>query len=359
MKGAALDPQLWGIRPETLAVIAQLARGELAAEDIAEHAAPQAARHSPLIAGGVAVLSLRGMVTPRPTFLSLLFGGGGGLQGFRASLREAVASDEIAAIVIDVDSPGGLIDLVPETAAEIRAARGSKPIVAVANTMAASAAYWLASQADELVVTPSGDVGSIGVLITHEEYSKLDERIGITTTLIHAGKHKTLGNPYEPLSDEARAMFQERVDDAYAMFVTDVAKGRGVTPAAVRQGFGEGRLVTAKRAVSQGMADRVDTFEGTVARLAGRRRGGRAAADAILGGTDLEAAVAALREQNELLEQQLAALQDGAPAGEAIADAPATGGEPETAAADTAADQDLLVRMRGELDRTTDLLKEE
>lgn len=270
----------WGVRPETLPAIASVLRADIQADDLVEQpAALQAAARAGQTTGGVAMLSLRGLITPQPSFLSLLFGGGGGLQGFRAGLREAVAADDITAIVIDIDSPGGSTDLVAETAAEIRAARTSKPVVAVANTWAASAAYWLAAQADEVVVTPSGEVGSIGVFTIHDDISALNEQLGVKTTLISAGKYKIEGNPYEPLSDEARDALQVKVDEYYAMFVADVAKGRGATPAAVKGGYGEGRMVTAKQALDLGMADRVDTLEATIARLVRNPRRGARRAD--------------------------------------------------------------------------------
>lgn len=257
----------WAIRPEALASIAQLAARYMAAAPDTPPA--EAALPSSKVRGSVAVIPLRGVITPSPSFLSMLFGfGGGGLLSFRQMLREAMGSADIGSVIIDVDSPGGLIDLIPETAAEIRAARGTKPIVAVANTTAASAAYWLASQADEVVVTPSGEVGSIGVFMRHDDLSGMNEQLGIKTTLISAGKYKTELNPWEPLSDDAKAAAQQKVDELYAMFVTDVAAGRGVSAAKVRAGFGEGRMVLADDAVTEGMADRVETLEQTVTRLA-------------------------------------------------------------------------------------------
>lgn len=274
----------WGLHPQTLALLAAVARGEVSVAEVAAEQAPEAAGPQALrgaqATGGVALLRLQGLITPRASFLSMLFGGGGGLQTFRSQLREAVSSDDISAIVLDIDSPGGSTDLVAETAAELRAARTTKPIVAVANTWAASAAYWLAAQADELVVTASGEVGSIGVYTMHEDWSKFDEEFGVKTTLISAGKYKTEGNRFEPLAEEAEAAMQAKVDEYYGLFVADVAKGRGVAASAVRSGYGEGRMLTAKQAVAAGMADRVDTLEATVAKLVRNPSRARRRADA-------------------------------------------------------------------------------
>ncbi len=96
------------------------------------------------------------------------------------SMLDARSVDfNIDTIVLDVDSPGGNYYGTPETSSKIRAARDSKPIIAVANSLAASAAYWIASAADEIVVTPSGDVGSIGVLAVHTDFSAANEKIGV------------------------------------------------------------------------------------------------------------------------------------------------------------------------------------
>lgn len=263
----------WAIEPGSLPLIAAFGRRVVA--DVDDLQAALGAEQPPSRSGGrgVAVMSLSGVIMPGPSLLGRLLGIGGGLQEFRANLRAAVADESVGGIVLDIDSPGGSTDQVTETAAEIRAARQIKPVVAVANSKAASAAYWLAAQADELVVTPSGQVGSIGVYGVHQDLTGALANEGITATLISAGKYKTEGNPLEPLTDEAREAFQALVNDVYGMFVADVAKGRGVTAASVRDGFGQGRMVTAKSAVTDGMADRVDTLDNVIARMA-RRPGG-------------------------------------------------------------------------------------
>jgi signal peptide peptidase SppA len=223
----------------------------------------------------VSIVSLKGVITPNPSFLSMLFGfEEGGLNQFMRDMRDAVGDPETRAVVIDVDSPGGLTDLVPEAAAEVRAMRddGGKPIVAVANTVAASAAYWIAAQAHEVVVTPSGEVGSVGVYSVHRDESQKYAREGIRHTLVSAGEHKTEGNPFEGLSEDALAAYQEDVDDYYAMFVRDVAAGRGAPqPELDGKAFGGGRSFLADRAISYGLADRVATLGDTVKRLSSGR----------------------------------------------------------------------------------------
>lgn len=270
------EGRIWAIRPELLAAVTDLRKKGAPIEAMREAAAEHfsgdvtAARGRGLqVAGGIGVIPLKGILTPNVSLLAMLFGMGSGLQMFRESLREAVRSEEIGTIVLDIDSPGGLVDLVPETAAEVRAANAQKPVIAVANTLAASGAYWIASQAKELVVTPSGEVGSIGVFTEHWDFSGALEAAGENPTLISAGKFKVEGNPYEPLADEAKAALQQGVDDFYTLFVKDVAKGRGVSVSEVKNGYGQGRVETAKRAVESGLADRVEPIEATIQRLEG------------------------------------------------------------------------------------------
>jgi signal peptide peptidase SppA len=273
----------WAVRPEVLPALAEMAREPLSGEERQQleahcpdgivsrtlEARPGGGR-APRVAGAVQVISLRGLITPRASLFSLLFGyGGGGLQSFVEIFEEAVNDGDIGAIVIDIDSPGGRTDLVPETAATIRGARGTKPIIAVANTMAASAAYWLAAQADEVVVTPSGWAGSIGVFTLHNDWSGWNEQRGIVPTYVSAGRFKTEGNPDEPLSDSARAAMQQTVDDFYGLFVESVAEGRGATADAVRNGYGEGRMLTAQRALAENLVDSIETLDDVISRLLG------------------------------------------------------------------------------------------
>jgi len=281
----------WAIRPSILATIREVlemrARGErFTPEEIrARLGEPDpwaTARGRNSQSGSVAVIGVWGSILPRARMLNDVSGPGGtSIEEFRTLFRSAMADPNVGSILLDVDSPGGSAAQVPEMADEIRRSRGSKPIVAIANTQAASAAYWLASQADEIVASPSAFVGSIGVWTAHEDLSAALEMEGVKMTLVASTPEKVEGNPFEALSEDARADMQSVVDEFYGLFLRDVAKGRGVSTGTVREEYGKGRQLTAQRALKAGMIDRVATFDDTVRRLAsGQPVGRRAVAQA-------------------------------------------------------------------------------
>jgi signal peptide peptidase SppA len=258
----AIDPAaLAGIR-------ARLALGERAETTTAE-AAPR---------GVVAVIPIRGPIQHRPdVWMSFL--GGTSSVGITAAVRAAAADDTVRTIVLDVDSPGGEVYGVTEAAAAVFEARSRKRVVAIANGLMASAAYWIASQAEEIIITPSGEAGSIGVIAMHADLSKQLEADGVTVSIIHAGEHKADGSPYVPLSDSAKAALQADVDAYYDLFVRDVARGRGVKPADVRAGFGRGRVLTASAAKAEGLVDRIESLDALLARLTAPKRNNARRAD--------------------------------------------------------------------------------
>lgn len=263
----------WAILDEKMAdILALLAfkagGGEFTAEEIqARIGSPKAA--TPSKSGNVAVVPLRGMIAHRMGGMDDM-SGGMSAERFTAMFRAAVADESVGTIVLDVDSPGGTIPGVPEAAAEVFQARSAKRIVAVANSTMASAAYWIASQAHELVAIPSAldrSIGSIGVFTVHKDLSAHLEKEGIKVSLIKAGKHKAEANPFEPLSDDLRAELQANVDSAYEAFVGAVARGRGVDVDKVKGGYGEGRGLDARSALNAGLIDRIATWDETIAGL--------------------------------------------------------------------------------------------
>jgi signal peptide peptidase SppA len=227
---------------------------------IAREEATAAAATVPTQPSKIALISVSGPLTPRGSWY------GSSLAGIAAQVARAAADPDIAGIVLDVDSPGGTVAGTAEAAAAVADAASKKPVIACVNTLAASAAYWIASQASEIVMTPSADVGSIGAMVMHVDYSKALEDSGITVTMIRSEQSpkKNEAHPFGPLSDEARANLQSRVNDAGAEFIRAVASGRRVTQAKVKEEFGQGRMFGARDAVARGMADRVATFDQVV-----------------------------------------------------------------------------------------------
>jgi signal peptide peptidase SppA len=281
MKHALIFAELlrtpWALEPQYLqtvaAVITRWAFNEPPAPGVMEAVSRDAqmrdarrAQAAQASVDGIAVLPFYGVVTQRP--VTQVSGPGTvSTQAFGAMLRAAVEAPGVGGIVIDMNSPGGSAFGVSELADAMRAAEARKPIYVVANSLAASAAYWIASQASQVFAAPGALTGSIGVYTAHEDVSKALDTKGVKVTLVSAGKYKTEGNSFEPLSDEARAHMQAQVDELYAMFTRDVALGRGVPVAQVRNGFGQGRALLPSAAKAAGLIDGVATLDEAIARM--------------------------------------------------------------------------------------------
>lgn len=217
---------------------------------------------------GVAVISAMGGLVHRTRLeadSSLLIG----YNDLAADLEDALAKSEVHAIALVMDSPGGEVSGAFELAERIYAARGSKPIVAVADGMAASAAYLAASAADEVVLSATSYVGSIGVVMRHVDFSRALANEGISVSHIFAGDHKVDGNPYQPLPDAVRANLQADIEGLYQMFIQAVAQHRGMTEQAVRDT--RASVYRGVAAVAARLADRIGTADAVIAELAARR----------------------------------------------------------------------------------------
>jgi len=259
----------WMVLPEKLATIEAYVRARVLGK-ASESPAVAARDRSTHQRRGVAIVGMYGTILPR-TYMLNPFSGGVSLEQFRQDMRALVDDERISAIVLDIDSPGGMVAGVRETWDLLMEARERKQIVAVANTLMASAAYYLGSAAGRVVATPSADVGSIGVVMAHYDYSRQLDREGITPTVLRSGKYKAEGLPVEPLSQEAREWAQAQLDRLHDEFVRSVAAGRAVSLTQVREHFGQGRVVDAQSALKAGMVDEVATLESVVERLqAGR-----------------------------------------------------------------------------------------
>lgn len=262
----------WALEPGRLAaasaVLARWSAGTPAsAEALATVAADREAREAKRAdavrqsGGGIAVLPMYGIVTQRGNMVDEISGGGSmSTEKFGAQLAALLADSSVGGIVIDIDSPGGSVYGVAELAQTIYDARKVKPVYGLANSLSASAAYWLGSQAERMFVTPGGEVGSIGVWQAHDDVSKAMDAAGVKRTYISAGKFKVEGNPMGPLDDQALGFMQSRVDEYYGMFTKAVARGRGVPIAQTRDGMGQGRVIGAQAALAEQMVDGIATL---------------------------------------------------------------------------------------------------
>ncbi|WP_456738550.1 S49 family peptidase [Bradyrhizobium sp. USDA 4471] len=215
---------------------------------------------------GVAIIPVLGSLVNRGAWLGAR-SGMTSYEGIGFQLDQAAADPDVKSVLLDIDSPGGEAAGAFEAADKVRSVAKSKPVTAVVNGMAASAAYAIASAASQIISTPSGVSGSIGVVLMHADYSGHLQQKGIRPTLIHAGAHKVDGHPYGPLPESVRADLQAEVDQFYQLFVSGVAKGRKgrMTDKAIRST--EARTYIGQAALDAGLVDAIGSFETVLADL--------------------------------------------------------------------------------------------
>ncbi len=230
---AACVNEPWAILPEKLEQIAELlelrSQGVRLTEDQARARIGVVDQPPNLVESRsrVAVLNVFGTITQRANAFAE-FSGGTSTEQLGRAFDEAVADDDVSAILLHVDSPGGRTPGVEELAARIFAARGTKPIIAFANPMMASAGYWIGSAADEIVAAPSAwAIGSIGAIAIHTDDSEARKQAGFSDTVVTSSEFK--GELHGPLSEAAHEFLRDRLLRVHAKFVADVAKHRGTT----------------------------------------------------------------------------------------------------------------------------------
>lgn len=207
---------------------------------------------------GIAVIPVHGTLVKRTAGLDAA----SGLTSYTeiaAMLDSALADPQVAGILLDIDSPGGEASGSFELARRVREASAVKPVWAVANDSAYSAAYAIGSAANRLIVSETGGVGSIGVIALHIDQSVKDANEGYRYTAVTAGTHKNDFSPHQPLTDEAKAELQAEVDRLYGLFVEHVASMRTLATDDVRST--EAGLYFGANAIAAGLADAVGTFE--------------------------------------------------------------------------------------------------
>lgn len=212
----------------------------------------------------VAVLNITGALVDRPQ-PGLCDPGPVSYEEIRQAFDASLADDSVSAIVFRMRSPGGMVSGCFDLSDHVFASRGRKPIIAVADDYAYSACYALAAACDELWVSRTGGVGSVGVVAFHFDQSGYDAKVGVKVTPIFAGDRKVDFSAHAPLSEQAMAREQAVIDDLYGMFVAAVARYRDVEPEAVRAT--QALTYHGQKAIDAGMADRLGTFREALASL--------------------------------------------------------------------------------------------
>jgi len=259
-----LPGKMWGIESANLEEIFKRYNGmtdsETLSAQLARFTQNPVERDEFLLDDGVAVIPVTGPIFKRASIWSWLFGGGA-ISTISSVFTDAINDTAVQSIVFDIDSPGGVVSGTGALAEQIYKARKIKPVVAFANGSMASAAYWIGSAAQKVVVEKTSQVGSIGVVMVHYDYSKSDEQYGVKRTYLSAGKYKTLGNDAEPLSADARKKFQSDLDYIYTIFTDTVALHRGTNSQAVIENMADGRIFTGQQAIDAGLADITGSLE--------------------------------------------------------------------------------------------------
>jgi signal peptide peptidase SppA len=182
---------------------------------------------------------------------------------FASAVRAAADDPEISEIILDVDSPGGVVAGTDVAAEAVAYARTKKRVTASASGLLASAAYWIASQAHEITVTPATIAGSIGVIAAHVDVREQDATCGVKVTYVRSAPKKALGQAEEEFSDEVRTNWQDELDAIHTVFVQAVADGRGVSLEEA-QGWADGDTHVGEAAVKLGLADRVASLDAVI-----------------------------------------------------------------------------------------------
>ena len=212
------------------------------------------------VQGGVAIVPIEGTLVHKSGYVGSS-SGTMGYDGVQTQLQAAFSDPAVKGILLDCDSPGGEVAGVQELGRIV--ASSSKPIWGHANEQAASACYWLLSQCSQVYLSETAEVGSIGVLVAHADYSAAMEKNGMKITLVHSGANKVDGNPFEALPETVRADIQTSIDDLRGLFAGAVAAGRNMSTEQVMST--EARMYRGQTAVSVGLADKVMSFDNTLA----------------------------------------------------------------------------------------------
>lgn len=219
---------------------------------------------------GVAILPVAGPLF-RYANLFTMVSGATSYDMLARDFAAAMANPQVKSILLNIDSPGGEANGVSEFADMIHAARGTKPIMAYVGGQASSAAYWIASAADEIVMDETAIAGSIGAVMSVQDTREADAKAGKKRYDIVSSQSPD--KRLDPTTDDGRAKLQVLLDSLADVFIDKVARNRGVSRDTVLSDFGKGGVFVGQAAVAAGLADRLGSFEAVVAELQRGKQG--------------------------------------------------------------------------------------
>lgn len=177
-----------------------------------------------------------------------------------ALLDHVKEQDDIKAVVIKVNSPGGAVVASDEIYQKIKALKEKKPVIVVFGDTAASGGYYISAGATEIIANPATITGSIGVIAQFPQYNDLLSKVGVQMRTFKSGEFKDIGSPERAFTDSERVIVQTMIDEAYGQFVQAIATGRNIDEAKVRQ-LADGRIYTGKQAKENGLVDELGNLD--------------------------------------------------------------------------------------------------
>jgi signal peptide peptidase SppA len=262
-----IQKSYWAMVPEKLDMINQVVFNHIHGISISDDIKAAMSERKSLenkgayvTAGGVAVIPVEGVLAKKMNMM-MAISGGTSTELLKEVIKLAYEDKDVKAIVLIFDTPGGTVDGTEAIADYIYANRGRKPVVAFASGLMASAGYWIGSAADMIITEQTGEVGSIGVIMAHYDYSKRDEMDGVKRTFIYSGQYKAAGNDSEPLSRETYDYLKAGTDYTYSLFVDAVARNRGVSAEKVLKDMADGRIFIGQQALDAGLVDELGSLD--------------------------------------------------------------------------------------------------
>lgn len=262
-----LGCQAWAILPEVLQTILAVAQGENEGPEALATRLGRPLQNTRTVTNrsGVAVVPITGPIFHRANLLTEI-SGATSVEILATDFQAALDDPDIHSVVLQIDSPGGQIAGISEFTDQV--ANAGKPTVAYVSDLGASAAYWIAAAADEVLIADTAAVGSVGVVATLRRDKKDNDRIQIVSS-------QSPRKRVDPETEEGRSVLQAVVDDIADVFISRVASYRHVSVEHVLEHFGQGGILVGRKAVSAGVADGLGSLESIIAGLAGKSLGGK------------------------------------------------------------------------------------